>query len=119
MFVKDMRECNSFVAGDATVLRELLHPAKDDVAVQFSVAHATLRTGETSLPHRLCTAELYYVLSGTGTMHINDEQCSVRQGQIVYIPPGARQWIRNTGTMDLTFLCIVEPAWRSEDEEIL
>jgi mannose-6-phosphate isomerase-like protein (cupin superfamily) len=36
----------------------------------------------------------------------------------VYIPPGAEQHIRNTGAGDLKFLCIVDPAWRAEDEEV-
>ena len=50
---------------------------------------------------------------------IDDESRDVGPGCAVYIPPGAVQSIENTGAGDLIFLCIVDPAWRPEDEEIL
>jgi len=37
----------------------------------------------------------------------------------VYIPPHAGQFIHNPGTADLVFICIVDPAWRKEDEEVV
>jgi mannose-6-phosphate isomerase-like protein (cupin superfamily) len=43
----------------------------------------------------------------------------VAAGQAVYIPPLAVQSIENTGDGDLKFLCLVDPAWRPEEEEIL
>ena len=52
-------------------------------------------------------------------MHMNDEQAIVRSGQAVYIPPHTKQYIQNTGNVDLKFLCIVDPAWRAEDEEVI
>jgi mannose-6-phosphate isomerase-like protein (cupin superfamily) len=51
-------------------------------------------------------------------MHINEESATVRAGQVIYIPPHAKQFIQNTGKLDLKFLCIVDPAWRAEDEEV-
>ncbi len=98
------------------MLREVLHPDKEDLAIRYSLAHARVRPGEASLPHRLTTAEVYYILSGDGTMHLGDEAASVRPGDTVYIPPHVMQWIENTGVDDLAFLCIVDPAWRPEDE---
>jgi mannose-6-phosphate isomerase-like protein (cupin superfamily) len=52
-------------------------------------------------------------------MHIDDETEKVFPGQAVYIPPESRQFIHNSGNSDLKFLCIVDPAWRKEDEEVL
>lgn len=52
-------------------------------------------------------------------MEIDGEQRPVGVGQAVYIPPGGKQRIRNTGAGDLEFLCIVDPAWRPEDERVL
>ncbi len=49
-------------------------------------------------------------------MHINDESEAVYPGQTIYIPPNAKQCISNTGESDLIFLCIVDPAWKDEDE---
>ena len=52
-------------------------------------------------------------------MHVDSESAEVHSGQAVYIPPNSIQYIANTGKSDLEFLCIVDPAWRPEDEEIL
>jgi mannose-6-phosphate isomerase-like protein (cupin superfamily) len=52
-------------------------------------------------------------------MHVDDEVASVEPGDAIEIPPGATQWIANIGDSDLEFLCIVDPAWRAEDEEVL
>jgi mannose-6-phosphate isomerase-like protein (cupin superfamily) len=107
------------VSGDKVALRELLHPAKSPLELRYSLAHATLKRGEASLPHRLKTSEVYYILAGQGIMHIDDESAAVGANQVIYIPPNAEQHIDNTGAADLVFLCIVDPAWRPEDESIL
>jgi len=114
-----LRDCAEFVAGDDSILRELLHPDKMPVAVRYSLAHATVRPGTRTRRHRLKTAEVYYLLAGQARMHIDDETSQVGPGCAVYIPPGATQHIENTGPGDLVFLCIVDPAWRARDEEIL
>ncbi|MEQ1562042.1 MAG: cupin domain-containing protein, partial [Nitrospiraceae bacterium] len=49
-----------FLAGDHTVLRELLHPAKQPVALGYSLAHGTLAPGCRSKWHRLISSEVYY-----------------------------------------------------------
>ena len=118
MFIKDLQHCEEFIAGDNSRLRELLHPDKADIAIRYSLAHAVIKPGSTSTPHMLRTSEVYYILEGEGIMHINNESARVSPGQAVYIPPHARQYIKNTGRSDLIFLCIVDPAWRCEDEEV-
>ena len=75
--------------------------------------------GGRSLPHKLVTTEVYYILSGMGTMHVSDEIEPVHPGQTVYIPPGRTQWIENAGRTPLVFLCIVDPAWREQDERVI
>lgn len=119
MLIVDLHECEEFSGGDRTVLRELLHPGRQSVAVSYSLAHAVLRPGCVSVPHRLTGSEVYYILRGSGRMHIDGEQSPVGPGQAVYIPPGATQHIENTGDDDLLFLCIVDPAWHPEQEEVL
>jgi len=52
-------------------------------------------------------------------MFIDGEQQPVGPGHTIYIAPHARQCIKNTGSDDLVFLCIVDPAWKIEDEEVL
>lgn len=119
MLIRDIADCPHERVIDRSVLCELLHPDRVPGAagLSCSIAHAIVPAGEATLPHMLGrSVELYYILEGSGEMHIGEEAAEVRPGQIVYIPPGARQFIRNTGTGDLVFLCIVSPRWQADDE---
>jgi mannose-6-phosphate isomerase-like protein (cupin superfamily) len=116
MLIQKLNQCPEFVAGDGTLLRELLHPDKQPIALRYSLAHAIVPIGQTSIPHALKTTEVYYILSGKGEMHINEETQTVEPGDAIYIPPNARQFIRNCGEEPLIFVCMVDPAWRKEDE---
>lgn len=118
MLIRKLLDCPEFIAGDGTRLRELLHPDKQDIALRYSLAHAIVPVGQVSVPHALTTSEVYYILSGVGEMHINDETQRVEPGDAVYIPPNARQFIRNVGEEPLVFICMVDPAWRKEDETV-
>ncbi|MEI7857536.1 MAG: cupin domain-containing protein [Methanomicrobiales archaeon] len=107
---------------DRSHLCELLHPDKvtGAEALACSVAHAIIPPGESTLPHILKrSTELYYILEGSGEMHIDKEAAPVSPGQIILIPPHARQWIRNTGNENLVFLCIVSPKWEAADEVLV
>ncbi|MGB3138172.1 MAG: cupin domain-containing protein [Nodosilinea sp.] len=118
MLIRKLNDCPEFVAGDGTQLRELLHPDKQSIALRYSLAHAVVPKEEVSTPHALTTSEVYYILAGEGQMHIDDEVSSVEPGDAVYIPPRARQYIRNTGDGPLVFICLVDPAWRKDDETV-
>ena len=118
MFIQKLNECPEFIAGDSTILRELLHPDKQPLELRYSLAHATLPVGETSQTHSLKTSEVYYILNGKGEMHIDEEIQVVQPGDAVYIPPNARQFIHSCGSEPLVFICIVDPAWRKQDETI-
>jgi mannose-6-phosphate isomerase-like protein (cupin superfamily) len=118
MLVKKLHECAEFIAGDRTRLRELLHPDKQALDLRYSLAHAIVDVGETSTPHSLKTSEVYYILEGEGEMHIDQEVQKVEAGDAIYIPPNAKQYIHNCGDKPLIFICIVDPAWRAEDETV-
>jgi mannose-6-phosphate isomerase-like protein (cupin superfamily) len=118
MLVKHLRDCREFIAGDGSVLRELLHPGKAALQIRYSLAHAKVGAGRRTKPHKLKSCEAYYMLAGQGTMHIDQETLAVGPGCAVYIPPRSMQHIENTGDSDLTFLCIVDPAWQQDDEEV-
>ena len=119
MLIKRLKDCKEITAGDRTRLRELLHPARDAVDIRCSLACAWLAPGARSRAHRLKTAEVYYLVRGTGMMHIGEEADEVTTGDAVHIPPGSVQWLENTGKDEIEFLCIVDPAWRPEDQETL
>lgn len=126
MIIKDIKKAKYFTAGDGCTLCELLHPdrvteksPKAGILMNTSIAHAFVRSGESTLPHRLKNStEIYYIIAGMGIMHINCEAKEVFPGQVVYIPPGSVQWIESCGNYDLEMLAIVDPRWREDDEEI-
>jgi len=120
MRIRKLADCFEILAGDRTRLRELLHPEREyPFSGRYSLARAVVNPGFASIKHRLTADEVYYILEGSGVMHINDEAAVVRPGDAVEIPPGSVQWIENPGPGELIFLCIVDPAWCIEDEEIL
>jgi mannose-6-phosphate isomerase-like protein (cupin superfamily) len=119
VFFKYLKDCKEFTAGDRSTLREFLHPDKANLKIRYSLAHAKVKPGKTTKPHRLKNSEVYYILAGNGLMHIDEQSFEVSADCAIYIPPRSMQYIENTGSSDLKFLCIVDPAWRKEDEEVL
>ncbi len=119
MFVTRLNDCAEFIAGDRTRLRELLHPDKTDAKVGYSLAHGYLDPGNQSLRHRLQSSEVYFFLAGEGMFTVEDRSMKISRGDMVYVPPGACQSLLNQGTEAIEFLCLVDPAWKMEDEDIL
>lgn len=119
MLIRKLKHCREIIAGDKTRLRELLHPDRDyEFSGRYSLAQASLSAGERSQPHRLKSSEVYYIFQGKGRMHVGEESAEVSIGDAFEIPPNALQWIENSGDDDLRFICIVDPAWAAEDEEL-
>ncbi len=120
MNIRELKDVAEITAGDGVLLRELWNPnTQSEFTARYSLAVARLSPGKSSKPHRLTTHEVYLILSGVGVMHIEDESAEVNPGSAVEIPAGSRQWLENTGSASLTFICIVDPGWRSEDEDVL
>jgi mannose-6-phosphate isomerase-like protein (cupin superfamily) len=119
MLIRHLKDCQEFIAGDACHLRELLNAKTDKRAYRYSLAHAIVKSGTKTKPHSLKTSEVYYILEGKGRMHVDNDAAEVVPGAVIDIPPESIQWIENTGKADLVFLCIVDPAWCSEDERII
>jgi mannose-6-phosphate isomerase-like protein (cupin superfamily) len=89
MLIRDVAHCAHERVIDRSLLCELLHPDKVAGAAGLgcSVAHAIILAGEATLSHILKeSTELYYILEGTGEMHIGPEHAPVRSGQLVLIP---------------------------------
>jgi mannose-6-phosphate isomerase-like protein (cupin superfamily) len=122
MLIKKVNECQEFVALDDSIIRELLNPHNDqaELKLNYSLAYATVKPGTATLPHRFKSAsEVYYILTGKGIMHINEQSADVGPGETVYIPPMAVQYIENVGQENLEFLCIVYPSWQPDAEELV
>lgn len=45
MFIRKHDECEEITAGDNCILREYLHPDKQDIDLRYSLAHARVPVG--------------------------------------------------------------------------
>lgn len=114
-----LNECIEFIAGDDTILREILHPDKHDVKLRYSLAHFRVLPGKKTKKHSLKTSEIYYIISGKGRMHVDEKEFEVSAQDTIYIPPNAVQFIENLSkSEEIVALAIVDPAWTSENETI-
>ena len=118
MFHKKLKDAPEFVAGDHTRLKEIMHPLHDKISIGYSLAHARVEVGKASLPHQLKGSETYYILEGKGEMYIEETHFEVNKDDVFLVPANASQYIKNIGPTDLIFLCIVEPYWQEEEEEV-
>jgi len=97
-----------FLTTEGCFITELSNTAADPDA---SIAQARVPAGRTTRWHRLKdTAERYVLLAGDGEVEVgNLPPERVSPGDVVLIPPGVRQRIRNVGSADLVFLAICTP----------
>ncbi len=86
MFIRRLKDCPEFVAGDACHLRELLNAKTDRCAYRYSLAHAIVKPGARTKQHSLKTSEVYYILEGQGRMHVDRETAEVGPGAVIDIP---------------------------------
>jgi len=116
MIIRDLKNCEEIIGNDKTIIHEIMHPPHTGNTIRYSLTHAELTIGKKSLPHKLTTSEVYYILEGEGKMHIDENESLVVKNQAVFIPPNAIQWIENLGNSSLKFLCLVDPSWKPEND---
>ncbi len=115
MHIKNRNEVPEFITLDTSHIREILAPANSDLQRQ-SLAEASLPPGASTFAHyHPNTEEIYYILSGTGLMAVEDSLQAVHPLDAVSIPAGKKHQIRNAGTDELVFLCCCVPAYTDED----
>ena len=119
MSLKRSSEINSILGGEGTKIKEYFHPQNTQKGINYSLAQFTLESGKKSKLHKIKSSEIFYILQGEGSIEINKELFQLKKDDSIYVPPNSEQFIKNTGTNNLVFLCIVEPAWKIEDETIL
>lgn len=119
MSVRKNSEIETIPGNEGTKIKQYFHPHNTLNGISYSLAQFTLETGKKSLLHKIKSSEIYYILEGDAVLRINDETHQLKKDDSMYVPPMSEQCIENTGSVNLRFLCIVEPAWKPEDEIIL
>jgi len=78
---------------------------------EVSIARARVESGKLTRWHYLLkTTERYVIISGNGIVELSENYSArVGPGDVVLIPPGTRQRIRNVGEDDLVLLAVCTP----------
>lgn len=119
MSVRKISEIEAISGNEGTKIKQYFHPHNTLNGIGYSLAHFTLEPGKKTLLHKIKSSEIYYILEGDAVLKVNDESHELKKDDSVYVPPMSEQSIENMGTTNLQFLCIVEPAWKPQDEIIL
>ena len=119
MIIKNQKNSTKILGNEGAIIYDMLNPNHVENGIQYSIAYVNLSYGKSTLLHILKTSEVYYILKGKGMLYIDNESNNVQAGDAVFVPPGSKQYVKNVGSTDLEFLCIVDPAWRKDDEILL
>ena len=109
-------EDGEFRTRERCYIRELVN---DPAIAEFSLAIARVEPGIITELHSLDVDEWYVVMDGTGEVEVDGEKRAVGAGDVVAIPAGMPQRIRNTGETDLRFQCVCLPRFSPDGYEAL
>jgi quercetin dioxygenase-like cupin family protein len=79
----------------------------DDKAPRFTMRVFTVGRGGHSPRHTHDFEHEIFFHSGTGEVFHEGITCPVKAGSVAYVAPGDDHQIRNTGSEDLVFVCVV------------
>lgn len=102
-----------YVTKDASLVRELVHPAFVPGA-GMSLAQAEVAAGSaTEWSLHTTFDEICYCLEGAGVLHVNDKTFPFFPGACHYLPKGS--WHHLVATTTLKLLCVCCPAYSHEE----
>lgn len=83
----------------------------NDLNDDISIARARVKQGVTTAWHKLQeTDERYIIVDGKGVVEVGDlKPIEVNRGDVVRIPAGTPQRIKNIGNSDLIFFVVCSP----------
>lgn len=119
MSLRKNSEIEPIQGNEGTSIKQFFHPHNTLQGIGYSLAQFTLEPGKKSKLHQMKSSEIYYILEGKAHLRVDDDHIELEKDDSVYVPPNAKQNIENIGDENLRFLCIVEPAWKAQDETIL
>ena len=119
MSIKEDSKIEFIDGEEGAKIKQYFHPHNTLNGINYSIAQFSLEVGKKTKLHRIKSSEIYYILQGEGELKIDDQLFDLKINDSAYVPPNSKQCIENIGSEKLRFLCIVEPAWKADDDEIL
>ena len=119
MSLRKHSDIDSIQGNEGATIKQYFHPHNTLNGISYSIAQFILEPKKKSKLHKMKSSEIYYIIEGSGKIRINEDSFHIEKDDSVYVPPNSKQFIENTGSVNLKFLCIVEPAWKADDEILL
>ncbi len=118
-FAMENKELNMVSEG-----KVFLHDLLKLTGAEISITSIPANTKAPFLHKHKNNEEIYIVLSGKGTMHIDAQDIEVKEGSIVRISPDAKRSVDNNSNEELIVMCIQTKAgslggFTLEDAEIV
>ena len=107
MISKKNKDLESIFGNENTEIKQIFNPQNTVNGIRYSLAESVIQKGGKSKAHKMKTSEVYFILEGNGILHVENESVEIERYQSVFVPPG---------NIDLKVLCIVDPAWKKENE---
>ena len=119
MLLRQDSQIDSVKGAEGTAIKQYFDPSNTSDGISYSLSQFTLKPKKRSKLHIMKSSEVYYILEGCGNLRVDNVVQHVKKDDAVHVPANSRQSIENSGSVDLRFLCIVEPAWKASDEIVL
>ena len=119
MSIKEDSKIEFIQGNEGVKIKQYFHPHNTLNGINYSIAQFSLEVGKKTKLHKIKSSEIYYILEGEGKLEIDKQVFNLKINDSAYVPPNSKQFIENIGSVKLRFLCIVEPAWKADDDEIL
>lgn len=115
---EDPRSLRARVKGrDRAVLRDtyFLVDPEQGPSRRLKMGHTTIYPTGSTTGHSHPEEEVYFVVSGEGTMVVGDDEFSIRSGDALYVPPGVFHTTFQRGNLPLVVLWVTG---RLDQEEL-
>lgn len=113
--IRNSDEIRPYVTKDSSIIKEIFHPDNSKVKSQ-SLALAVVSAGKATLLHsHRISEEIYFVLEGEGIISLDGKESRIKKHDSILIMPGKKHFVRNTGHIDLKFLCSCSPVYGHDD----
>ena len=91
-----------------------LNSASKEISIQIT----DVEPGEMQFLHSHEEEQCYYIVGGVGSMIIDDESKSVKEGEAIFVPSGSTHGIKNIGDDTLTYLTANKAFGKQRENEI-
>ena len=114
LYKESFNQGSQMALDGATVYELLSATERTNLGVGLAVGFLPPKRNATLHFHRI-SAEIYYILAGSGKVVFDKEIGEVQKGSVIYVPPLAIHGLQNTSDGEMEVLCISSPPYTDKD----